>query len=92
MTRVLLTRQAKRHFDELSLRLREPVLNTLTELAADPQRARKPLLGPVKGLWSARTGSYRIVYSIGGSSRSPKVIVRGIRHRATAYESGRKRG
>lgn len=87
MARVSLTRQATRQFEELPARLREPVLNALTELEIDPEAAGKPLLGRLKGLWSARVGSYRIIYSIEGSGRSPKVTVRAIRHRATAYQS-----
>lgn len=87
MARVSLTRQAARHFEELPARLREPALNALTELEIDPEAAGKPLLGRLKGLWSARVGSYRIIYSIEGSGRSPKVIVRAIRHRVTAYQS-----
>ncbi len=87
MARVSLTRQATRHFEELPARLREPVLNALTELEIDPEAAGKPLLGRLKGLWSARVGSYRLIYSIEGSGRSPKVIVRAIKHRATAYQS-----
>lgn len=87
MARVSLTRQATRHFDELPARLQEPVLNALTDLEIDPRETGKPLLGRLKGLWSARVGAYRIVYSIEGSGRSPKVIVRAIRHRSIAYAS-----
>lgn len=86
MARVQLTREACRHFDSLPPQLQEPVLNALTDLEIDPRSAGKPLLGRLRGLWSARVGSYRIVYSIEGSRRSPKVIVRAIRHRSTAYE------
>jgi len=75
----------------MTSRLREPVLNMLTELEVDPEAVGKPLLGRLKGLWSARTGSYRIIYSIEGSSGSPKEIVRAIKHRAAAYASGRRR-
>lgn len=91
MARVSLTRQATRHFEELPARLREPVLNALTELEIDPEAAGKPLLGRLNGLWSARVGSYRLIYSIEGSGRSPKVIVRAIKHRSIAYERGRSR-
>ena len=35
-------------------------LNALTELEIDPESAGKPLVGRLKGLWSARMGSYRI--------------------------------
>ena len=91
MARVQLTREATRHFDSLPPRLHEPVLNALTELEIDPESAGKPLVGRPKGLWSARTGSYRIIYSVEGSRRSPKVIVRAIKHRAVAYEQRRSR-
>lgn len=85
MRRVELTREATRHFEALSQRLQEPVLNALTDLEIDPEAAGKPLVGRLKGLWSARVGSYRIIYSIEGSRRSPKVIVRAIKHRSDAY-------
>lgn len=87
MARVSLTRQATRHFEEFPARLREPVLNALKELEIDPEAAGKPLLGRLKGRSSARVGSYRVIYSIEGSGRSPKVIVRAIKHRAAPYQS-----
>jgi mRNA-degrading endonuclease RelE of RelBE toxin-antitoxin system len=86
MARVFLTRQARAHFDELPARLQEPVLNLLTDLESDPEVAGKPLLGRLKGLWSARIGSYRVIYSIEKKGRSPRVTVRAIKHRAAAYE------
>lgn len=85
MPRVQLTRQATRQFDALPQNLQEPVLNALTDLEIDLEAAGKPLLGRLKGLWSARVGSYRVIYSIEGSSRSPTVIVRAIKHRSQAY-------
>lgn len=91
MARVLLTREARGHFEELPPRLQEPVLNALTDLESDPESAGKALLGRLRGLWSARVGSYRILYTIEGSRRSPRVIVRAIKHRSTAYEQRRER-
>ena len=91
MARVQLTRQAARHFEQLPQHLQEPVLNALTDLEIDPESAGKPLLGRLKGLWSARVGSYRMIYSIEGSRRSPKVIVRAIKHRSVAYQRGKLR-
>lgn len=89
MPRVKLTRQASRRFDALPPNLQEPVLNALRDLEIDPGAIGKPLLGRLKGLWSARVGSYRLIYSIEGSRRSPVVIVRAIKHRSTAYEPRR---
>lgn len=86
MSRVQMTRQASRQFDALRQNLQKPILNALTDLEIDPKAAGKPLLGRLKGLWSARVGSYRIIYSIEGTRRSPTVIVRAIKHRAQAYK------
>jgi len=85
MARVQLTREAARHFEALPNNLKEPVLNALTDLETDPEAAGKALLGRLKGLCSARVGSYRILYSIEGSRRAQKVIVRALKHRSQAY-------
>ncbi len=41
----------------------------------------KQLVGRMKGLWSARVGNYRVLYTIEAS----QIIIRAIRHRAIAY-------
>ncbi|MGH2729292.1 MAG: type II toxin-antitoxin system RelE family toxin [Actinomycetota bacterium] len=91
MARVFLTREARTHFEDLPPNLQDAVDNALTQLEVDPHAAGKQLLGRLKGIWSARVGSYRILYTIEGSGRSPRVIVRAIRHRAVAYQSKRSR-
>jgi len=91
MARVHLTREAARQFEALPARLQDPVLNALTDLEIDPEAAGKPLLGRLKGLWSARVGSYRVIYSIEGSKRSAQVIVRAIKHRSSAYQPRKRR-
>ena len=63
------------------------MLETLTMLEVEPEIVGKRLLGRLEGLWSARVGSYRILYTIESSG----VIVRAIRHRAVAYSRRRKR-
>lgn len=52
-------------------------------LAADPHRVGKPLRFELAGLWSARRGQYRVVYSI----QEEKILVRVVRisHRADVY-------
>jgi mRNA-degrading endonuclease RelE of RelBE toxin-antitoxin system len=52
-------------------------------LAENPQRVGKPLTGELAGLWSARRGEYRIVYSI--EKRIVTVTIVRISHRANAY-------
>ena len=63
------------------------MLETLTILEHEPESLGKPLLGRLEGLWSARVGSYRILYTVESSG----VVVRAIRHRAVAYRRRRKR-
>jgi len=80
-----LTRRARKDLEALPETVREAVVETLISIGAEPERAGKELLGRLEGLWSARVGNYRVLYTVevGG------VIVRAIRHRAVAY--GRRR-
>ena len=52
-------------------------------LAANPQRAGKPLFGPLAGCHGARRGTYRIVYRIDENSRVVHVL--DIDHRLEIY-------
>lgn len=61
--------------------MREAVLETLAAIGLEPERAGKRLIGRLSGLWSARVGGYRVLYTIEGEG----VIVRAIRHRGVAY-------
>lgn len=54
-----------------------------TALVAQPHRVGKPLRGSLLGLWSARRGTYRLLYRI--TEESPEVIVARIEHRRDAY-------
>jgi mRNA-degrading endonuclease RelE of RelBE toxin-antitoxin system len=62
------------------------VSEALTLLGADPRAAGKPLVGRLRGLWSARIGNYRILYTIQASSGAERATVRAIRHRAVVYQ------
>jgi mRNA-degrading endonuclease RelE of RelBE toxin-antitoxin system len=44
----------------------------------------------LRPLWSARVGSYRILYTIEAPEQSAAVVVRAIRHRLEAYRRRRK--
>jgi len=54
-------------------------------LLDNPRRGGKPLDPPMAPAWSARRGTYRILYLIDGTSRT--VNVTAIRHRANAYHT-----
>jgi mRNA-degrading endonuclease RelE of RelBE toxin-antitoxin system len=82
-----LTRRAKEDLHALPDAVREAVLETLTMLEREPEALGKRLVGRLERFWSARVGSYRILYTIESSG----VVVRAIRHRAVAYRRRRKR-
>lgn len=54
-------------------------------LLDDPHRVGKPLESPLDPAWSARRGSYRILYLIDDGARIVQVTA--IRHRGDAYRS-----
>jgi len=54
-----------------------------TALLANPKRVGKPMRGQLAGIWSARRGTYRILYRVRDDSR--EVIVLRIDHRRDAY-------
>ncbi len=80
-----LTAQAKEELAALPKRVQEAVIETLTMLGADPASAGKPLIGRFRGLWSARVGNYRVLYTVEQGHGSKRVTIRAIRHRGVAY-------
>jgi mRNA interferase RelE/StbE len=53
-------------------------------LCDDPRRVGEPLREPFVGIWSARRGTYRVLYRIDETHRW--VIVETVRHRKGAYQ------
>lgn len=49
----------------------------------NPHRVGKPLVAPLAPAWSARRGSYRVLYLIDDEARAVQVTA--IRHRSDAY-------
>lgn len=87
MPELRLTRRARDDLAALPRPVQEAVFETLEALAVDPAEAGKELVGRLRGLWSVRVGSYRVLYTIERSG----VIVRAIRHRGVAYRARRGR-
>ena len=54
-----------------------------TALIHHPHRVGKPLRDDLAGVWSARRGTYRVLYRIHEDLR--EVIVLGVEHRRDAY-------
>lgn len=77
-----LTARAARDLD----RLPEKIATACVEfifgpLTANPRRLGKPLTGPLAGQYSARRGTYRVVYRIRGQT----IEIVHISHRADSY-------
>jgi mRNA interferase RelE/StbE len=81
---VRITPEGLRHLNELPTKVRDAALAALHgPIAQDPHRLGKPLVGELAGLFSARRGDYRIIYSL---NEAPKlVIVHRVQHRRSAY-------
>lgn len=82
---LVLTPPARR---ALTNRLPEPVATAAIEfmttaLIANPRRVGKPLRGQLTGIWSARRGTYRVLYRIREDIR--EVVVLRIDHRRDIY-------
>ncbi len=54
-----------------------------TSLVANPHRIGKPLRDDLAGIWSARRGTYRVLYRINDDAQ--QVIVLRVEHRRDAY-------
>jgi mRNA interferase RelE/StbE len=75
-----LTRRAKNDLTDLPAAVREAVLETLDLISREPETG-KQLVGRMRGLWSARVGNYRVLYT----NEPTHIVIRAIRHRAIAY-------
>ena len=72
--------------DELPEAVATAVIDFITTvLLENPHRVGKPLRNDLAGVWSARRGTYRVLYRIHDDRR--EVVVLRIDHRRDAYRS-----
>ena len=84
MFQARITPEAMRNIGRLSDKVRHAAMATITgPIAENPHRAGKPLTGELEGLWSARRGDYRIIYTIIEEDRV--VMIHRIQHRRDVY-------
>lgn len=84
---ILLSRQARRNLTEnLPADVALAAMETIERgIAAQPFRLGKPLEEPFDGYYSARRGTYRIIYRIDEAKHV--VEIHSIRHRRDAYRT-----
>jgi len=84
---VLLSRRARRNLSEdLPVEVAIAATETIQHaIAVNPSRVGKPLDEPFDGYYSARRGTYRIIYRIDEAKHV--VEIHSIRHRRDAYRT-----
>lgn len=83
---VRLTAEAVRTLGRIPEKARIAILETIRgSIAENPRRAGKALAGQLSGLWSARRGDFRVIYTIDDHAR--EVVVIRAQHRSDAYRS-----
>jgi mRNA-degrading endonuclease RelE of RelBE toxin-antitoxin system len=82
---VALSRRARRNLHEdLPLEVAAAALETIQRaIASNPHRVGKPLDEPFDGFYSARRGTYRIIYRIDAAKHL--VEIHSTRHRRDVY-------
>jgi mRNA interferase RelE/StbE len=84
VARLVLARRARTELLALDWPLIDAAEEALALLQREPH-AGYPLRGRLRGLYSLRVGSYRIVYQLSSNDRTVRVAT--IRHRSVAYDS-----
>lgn len=84
MARLVLARRARRDLLELGWPLIDAIEDALGLLEREPS-AGYALRGKLRGLYSLRVGSYRILYQLTDSGKTIRVAA--IRHRSVSYSN-----
>lgn len=84
MARLVLARRARRDLLALDWPLIDAIEDALGLLERDPF-AGYPLRGKLRGLYSLRIGTYRIIYQLTDGGKTVRVAA--IRHRSVSYSS-----
>ena len=84
MARLVLAHRARTDLLALDWPFIDAAEEALSLLQREPH-AGYPLRGRLRGLYSLRVGSYRIIYQLSDSDKAVRVAT--IRHRSTAYSS-----
>ena len=81
--RILYHEDARRELERLSREAQRRIMKAVEErLSRSPEMYGKPLRFSLKGLWSLRTGDYRVIYQV----EDEEVIIVRIGHRREVYD------
>lgn len=82
MYNILFTDTAKNQYDQLSGRIRAQVDKGIERISKNPNFG-KPLRGELKGIWSERVATFRILYKI--RAKEIEILILVIEHRKLVY-------
>ncbi len=82
MYRLIFTSKAKQQYEALNPRLKKQVNNGLSRITKNPNHG-KSLRGELKGIWSERVATFRILYKI--RNKEIEVLILIIEHRKSVY-------
>jgi mRNA-degrading endonuclease RelE of RelBE toxin-antitoxin system len=86
--RIEIMPSARRDLNRLKAAAASAVLEAIDHIADAAHRMGKPLRLELEGLWSARRGSYRVIYRIDEGRRLVQIIT--IDHRVDVYRRARR--
>ncbi len=73
---------AKKQYEKLGTKLRGQVDKAIDRICKDPEIG-KPLRGELKGIWSERVATFRLLYKI--NKNKIEILVLVIEHRKSVY-------
>ena len=79
---IVFTDKARKQYEKLNSRIRHQVDKALGRMQQNPKLG-KPLRGELKGIWSERVATFRILYKI--IKDRVEILVLIIEHRKTVY-------
>jgi mRNA interferase RelE/StbE len=79
---LIFTETAQRQYEQLNPRLKSQVDRGLERIAVNPRKG-KSLTGDLKGIWSERVATFRILYKI--YDNTVEVLILVIEHRKSVY-------
>lgn len=82
MYHLVFTETAKKQLDDLEPRIKRQVEKGLDRISKYPKLG-KPLRGELKGVWSERVATFRILYKI--YEHEVEVLILTIEHRRSVY-------
>ena len=82
MYALVFTATARRQYEALVGRLRGQVDKGLARIASHPEHG-KPLRGELRGIWSERVATFRILYKI--HAHAVEVLILTLEHRKGVY-------